>query len=403
MPALLAQANALCADADFRLAILRHGAQLDGVDVARLVTRIHPDDQMLRHSLQHHGDANAAFAQYYNVALQQYHAARQVLQALFPGRADRIDLLDFACGYGRLLRFLSLVMPAERLFASEIQADALDFVRGQFGVQAIASFGEPARFVPGRRFDAIWVASLFSHLPAGLFDAWLARLGECLGPDGALCFSVHDAALVPPEHTMPPEGLLFFPVSENAGLEPSLYGTTYVTEAYVRAAVARACGPGWGCVRIPRALAHEQDLYVVAAPGRDLSALSGFRHGAWGWVDERRVEDDGTIHLRGWAASLDEGALDAVQVSLDGVMHRCPTGGLRDDVGRFFADPRLDRAGWTFRHRPPPGRDPVKVVVTARTPADERALLYAGPMPRPARADRGFWSRIAGVFAGPRA
>ena len=347
---------------------------------------------MLLHSLQHHRDANASFAQYWNVALQQYHAAHQVLHALFPGRTRDIDVLDFACGFGRLLRFLSLDMPAGRLFASEIQPQALDFVRDRFGVQILDSHADPSRFEPGRRFDAIWVASLFSHLPAELFDAWLSRLAGSLASDGVLCFSVHGAALVPPEHRMPDEGLLFFPVSENAGLEARLYGTTYVTEAYVRQAVARTCGGDWGCVRLPRALAHEQDLYVVAAPGRDLSALAGFRHGAWGWVDERRMDADGALFLRGWAASLDDGALDAVEIRVDDVVHRCSTGQLREDVGRFFDDPRLDRSGWTFRLSVAAGPGDARVVVSAATSRGERALLYAGTLPRPAAAapTRGF-------------
>src|SRR5690606_36941997 len=44
--------------------------------------KIHPDDQMLLHSLYHHRDANASVSQYYNVALQQYNAAQQILRAV---------------------------------------------------------------------------------------------------------------------------------------------------------------------------------------------------------------------------------------------------------------------------------------------------------------------------------
>jgi SAM-dependent methyltransferase len=395
---LLMQARWLCDDPYFRQVVWRHGAHLGtAADAARFDASIHAGDQMLLHSLRHHRDANASFAQYFNVALQQHDAAQQVLRALFPGRSDQVSVLDFACGYGRLLRFLSLGLPRANLHAAEVQPAALDFVREHFGIQGHVSPGTPGQFQPGRRFQFIWVASLFSHLPEALFDAWLARLVDCLEPDGVLCFSVHDACLVPEGHSFPDRGFLFWPQSENEGLDTASYGTTYVNEAHVAGAIGRACGPGHRYFRLPRALAHEQDLYVVAAdPARDLSALAGFRRGPWGWADERSLSDAGELHLRGWAASIDDGALDAVEITVDGVLHRCPTGGHRPDVARVFADPRLDRSGWEFRQVPPRGEGPVRVVVTARTPANERALIFAGQFDRPPalRKPRPWWRRL---------
>ena len=67
--------------------------------------------------------------------------------------------------------FLGLIVAPGRIWASDLQTDAVDFVRDTFGVQALASHADPARFAPERRFDFIWVASLFSHLPESLFHA----------------------------------------------------------------------------------------------------------------------------------------------------------------------------------------------------------------------------------------
>jgi len=384
MPSLLEQARALCEDPYFREVVWRHCAHLPpGVGPEALDTLIHPGDQMLLHSLHHHGEANASFAQYFNVGLQQYHAAQQVLRALFPGGTDRLQVLDFACGYGRLQRFLSLALPRANLHASEIQLDALEHVRERYGVHAIASGARPEDFQPGRRFDAIWVASLFSHLPESLFEAWLRRLLDSLAPDGVLCFSVHGACLVPAGHALPESGLLYFPHSENADLDDSLYGTTYVSDAWMAALIERVCGKDRPWFRLPRGLAHEQDLYVVAAnANRDLSALAGFRRGPWGWADERRLDEGGELHLHGWAASLDDGALPAVEVTVDDVVHICPTGLPREDVARVLGDPRFASSGWEFRHRPAPGDAPLRVVVSAPTPDDGRALIFCGRFER---------------------
>lgn len=375
---LRAEADALCADPRFTTLLRAHWPAFYQPGRRDLCTRIHADDQMLLHSLRHHRDAGASVSQYYNVALQQYHAARQILDATFPPPAGRVEVLDFACGFGRLLRFLVCCDRDLGLHASEIQDDALAFVATEFGVPTIASRLQPEAFDPGRRFDVIWVASLFSHLPEALFRRWLERLHALLTPRGVLCFSVHDEALVPPNEAMPPAGLLFKAHSENADLDADAYGTTYVTEAFVREAIVRAAGGTRPVHRIRKGLAHEQDLYVVAAdPARDLSSLAAFRRGPWGWVDERRV-DGATLVLRGWAASIDDGALPSVAIRVDGEPYACPTGGWRPDVRDAFADDRLATAGWEFRLPLPPGSTQPWVEVTAHTTRGEAALLYAG-------------------------
>ena len=385
LPQLYERARTMCSDAYFREVVWRHCPYLETTTASSLNLVIHPDDQMLWHSLRHHRDANAAFSQYYSVALQQYNAAQQILRSLFPDAGQPARILDFACGYGRLLRFLTLSQPSGNLWASEIQAQALAFVCDNFKVTGIPSDTDPQAFQPSRRFDLIWVASLFSHLPGRLFEAWLRRLTACLEPDGILCFSAHDACLIPDGAPLGEDGILFRPFSENADLDASNYGTTYVSEDYVRGMVSKVCGADRSCFRIPRGLAHEQDLYVVAAaPGRDLSVLRSFRHGPWGWVDERALRPSGELYLRGWAASLDDGALEAVDITVDGRQFRCPTGLPRDDVARVLDDPRLNSSGWEFRHVPAPAQGPVRVVVSVRTQADETALLYAGEIRRPA-------------------
>ena len=387
--ALLAQANEQCQDPAFRDAVWRHlGYRGQTAGPRELSTRIHPNDQMLQHSLRHFQEVNRSVSQYFNVALQQHNAAQQVFRLVLgaPNAAHR--LLDFACGYGRLLRFLTLSIPPTQIWASEIQRDAVDFAVGQFGVHGILSDFDPRRFEPRAHFDFVWVASLFSHLPRPLFDGWLARLTSILSPDGILCFSVHDECLLPSHIPMPADGIHFISSSENADLDGSAYGTTFVGEAFVRAAVARACGTDHPYFRIRRGLANEQDLYIVPARrDRDLGRLEAFRKGAWGWVDECRVSEAGELYMRGWAASVDDGPLDAIEISIDGMARRCPTGLPRDDVRTVLNDARLGASGWEFRHFLGAGPPSAFVEVTARSARDEVALLYAGPVARPSRTN----------------
>ena len=387
--ALLADIDAMTSDAYFRRVVLRHCRDIDATAAAATFNAsIHPHDPMLLHSLREHRDAGAAFSQYFAIALQQHATAMQIMRAAFGTATDTLDVLDFACGHGRLLRFLALALPPSQIFASDLQPEAVDFVREAFGVRALPSHAEPERFEPGRRFDFIWVASLFSHLPEALFRAWLARLLALLTPRGVLAFSVRDGSLMPAPTLMPASGFAYAAHSENADLATDIYGTTYADEAFVRDTFGGSGGGARPYRRLRRALANEQDIYVVASdPARDLSALAKFRRGPWGWVDVRGLAA-GELRLEGWAASLDDGPVERVDIEVGGTVHACRTTIARPDVVAAFADRRLLHAGWAFRCEL--GRDTrnVRVAASAVTARGESMLLYTGDIGDSAHRDR---------------
>src|ERR1700687_2139987 len=301
MDSIRAEADALCASPIFQAALRRHCRYIDGRRLGQLNTRIHSDDPMLWHSLRHHQEANRSVSQYFNVALQQHNALQQVLRSFFASDLESRTILDFACGHGRNLRFLTLAAPAGRVWGCDIQQDAVDFVSREFGVNGLYSTADPDQFEPGRKFDFIWVASLFSHLPEQLFHRWLAKLASLLTADGVLCFSVHGEAILPANIAMPAGGFFFIPSSENAQLDGSIYGTTFVTDTYVRYALARVSGILGSYLRIPRGVANETCRHVATREGRDLTALAAFRRGPWGWVDQLTISEAGKLRVQGWA------------------------------------------------------------------------------------------------------
>ena len=59
---------------------------------------------------------------------------RQVVEWKFDSLEKVAAFLDFASGYGRFTRFLVQHLPADRIWVSDIQADAVAFQEEQFGV-----------------------------------------------------------------------------------------------------------------------------------------------------------------------------------------------------------------------------------------------------------------------------
>ena len=278
---------------------------------------IHPHDEMLGHALAvRHGDLDAALVDYFREGLQVALAVRQVAQWRWGGLPEVKSLLDFASGCGRVTRFLVREIPAERVVVSDIQTDAIAFQTTRLGVRTLPSAARAEDFGAENGFDLIWVTSLFSHLPEPDFHAWLGRLVECLAPAGLLALSVHDPSVLRPQEAFPASGFLFRRHSESRVLDPEAYGSTFVSESYLRAAVERTTAGAW-CHRLPRAIGNFQDLYLIALESPALPApLLDF--GPMGHLDCCQQTAAGFLEIVGWAAHWSGDAVASVSVRLDG-------------------------------------------------------------------------------------
>lgn len=117
-------------------------------------------------------------------------ALRSVRLAMLTTRQERCDsILDFACGYGRVLRFFKVAFPHAQLTACDITREAVDFCAEAFRATPVYSHEDPARIDLQGEFDLIWVGSLFTHLSAARWGGFLDLLESVLAVDGLLVFT----------------------------------------------------------------------------------------------------------------------------------------------------------------------------------------------------------------------
>lgn len=312
------------------------------------------------------GDREKALFAYFRSGLSIADALLQVLRWRFPPGAGAGgnaigNVLDFASGYGRITRFLVREIRPESLWVADVYAEGVRFQEERFGVHGVVSTVRPEDLELGETFDAILVTSLFTHLPEESFLAWLRVLFGRLNPGGVLAFSTHDPSLLLPCPPMPESGLLFQEISESGSLDTSDYGSTWVTEAFVRGAVARVArsiGRGASVHRLERGLCNYQDLYVaVLEPGVDFSGLryTGEPYLSLEHCSISRGVDQGRLEMSGWAA-VRTGEVEAVEVVLDGrLLAELPVAHPRSDVARLLGEPRYLRSGWSGAFALPPG------------------------------------------------
>jgi SAM-dependent methyltransferase len=300
------------------------------------------------------GDRDKALFAYFRSGLSIADALLQVLRWRFPEGIDKV--LDFASGYGRITRFLVREILPESLWVADVYAEGVRFQEERFGVHGVISTVRPEELELGETFDAILVTSLFTHLPEERFLAWLRVLFGRLNPGGVLAFSTHDPSLLVPCPPLPESGLLFQEISESGSLDTSDYGSTWVTEEFVRGAVARVA-PSASVHRLERGLCNYQDLYVaVLEPGVD---FSGLRYTGEPYLSlEHCSIPSGAgpgVEMSGWAA-VRTGEVEAVEVVLDGqLLAELPVAYLRPDVAGLLGEPRYLRSGWGGTFALPPG------------------------------------------------
>jgi len=133
---------------------------------------------------------NGNDAYYLEVGANALHLIDRSLAAI-SRRSDEIRLLlDYACGFGRVLRWLCAAFPQAQIVAADADAKAIAAVKELFEVDTF-TLDRSLRENIGNDFDLIWVGSLATHLPEEALQALLFRLHSLLSNHGLLVATIH--------------------------------------------------------------------------------------------------------------------------------------------------------------------------------------------------------------------
>lgn len=126
---------------------------------------------------------------------QYYDIGRRALQ-LIAMAGDLCDkphypkILDYACGHGRVLRWLKAQYPYAEITACDIDPDAVEYCASIFDVKGAVADDSFAKATFENQFDLIWCGSLLTHLDSKNWWAALERMIAWTAECGVLIFSV---------------------------------------------------------------------------------------------------------------------------------------------------------------------------------------------------------------------
>lgn len=115
-------------------------------------------------------------------------AARHDLD-LGPGRR----VLEFGCGYGRVLRWWPTVAPGSEAWGVDLEADRIAWARTNLPpvFRLAACTTAPHLPFPDASFDLLYACSVIPHI-SELADAWVLELRRVLVPGGLAYLTVYD-------------------------------------------------------------------------------------------------------------------------------------------------------------------------------------------------------------------
>ena len=156
---------------------------------------------------------------------------------------DDREVLDFACGPGRVIRDFHRLVPAARLTGTDIDGEAIGWARSNLGHVAEFCLNRetPPTMFADASFDVIYSISLFTHLDESSQDAWLKELSRLLRSGGLLLTTVHGrfaaGSCTDQERAELSRAGMAFRVDRKGRFKldglPDFYQTTFHTREYV--------------------------------------------------------------------------------------------------------------------------------------------------------------------------
>lgn len=106
-------------------------------------------------------------------------------------REDKLNILDFGCGVGRLLLHFNKVYNSNNYYACDIDDTSVDFIRKNYpNVGAYTNNYKPPLKFENSKFHMIYSLSIFSHINIEDQSLWLEELSRVTKPGGYVFLSI---------------------------------------------------------------------------------------------------------------------------------------------------------------------------------------------------------------------
>jgi SAM-dependent methyltransferase len=111
--------------------------------------------------------------------------------AIAVGRTQFSSICDFACGSGRVTRYLRAAFPEAKIVGADLRQDSLSWLEQTFDIVPWVSDADFSVLQPPYPFDLFWSGSLVTHLGAEQSSTLLHATSRWLSPGGIAIVTTH--------------------------------------------------------------------------------------------------------------------------------------------------------------------------------------------------------------------
>ena len=110
----------------------------------------------------------------------------------FKNQKIPIDILDFGSGIGNSIEFFRKYFPGCKLCCADVSAKSIEISKKRFpGNELYVQIKDIVPF-PDKRFDAVFTACVFHHIPREDHAKWIFELKRVIRPEGVLAIYEHN-------------------------------------------------------------------------------------------------------------------------------------------------------------------------------------------------------------------
>jgi hypothetical protein len=131
---------------------------------------------------------------YFRVGREGLDCIRLALDAA--GADSPRNVLDFASGAGRVMRYLRAAFPNASLTACDYHMFQAEFCEQKFGAKAVAGKEDPDEIELEGPFDLIWCGSHFGHIDGHRWAGFLKLFESHAAPEGVVVFTTFGRRIV---------------------------------------------------------------------------------------------------------------------------------------------------------------------------------------------------------------
>jgi ubiquinone/menaquinone biosynthesis C-methylase UbiE len=126
-----------------------------------------------------------------------YRTMRDLHNGHFGNLRQHGPVLDFGCGFGRVIRYFMKDVPAGELIGTDVNDELINFcVASNPWCRFTLNDASPSLAIADNEVGYLYAYSVFSHFSEPMHEAWLAEFKRVLRPGGVLALTVRPRSFI---------------------------------------------------------------------------------------------------------------------------------------------------------------------------------------------------------------